>query len=489
MRLIIPGLVGALIGYITNYLAIKMLFRPYNEIRIFGLKIPFTPGLIPKEKKRIAKSIGETVGSHLLTHDLIIETLYSKRVNDEIESYLKKKFYLIKNSNKNIKDVIEDFGLKFDKIENNLSNMFSDFLIRTIRGKFSREKIKYIIEKYIISRFENIISIPILDNMIDNIDKIFEDVTLKNNIKSKVTKWVATLNADEKLLIQVIPVEITNKIKRLIYENGEKQSQFLLNIIRKKEVRDEIKEYISYMIEQNLGRFAAMLIPMNNISERILISFEAFLQNPDNYTKVSTFFENIADMVLEMKISNIITSFSDESIDKAIDYIFEKPLKSILTYKNKSFFKEWIVSLIYSNKTEIGENVSDYLWSFIEVESNFNKFNNIIGKISSYVINYVANIPFSDLLLNMEFNTLKNFKEFMQKYFGEFIKDKAIAILELIDIPCIIEDRINSFEPKFAEQIIIEVANKELSAITWLGALLGGIMGLITPLLNSLLRY
>lgn len=289
MKLIIPGLVGALIGYITNYLAIKMLFRPYNEVRVFGLQIPFTPGLIPKEKKRIAKSIGKTVGSHLLTSDLIIETLYSKRVNDEIQGYLKKKFYLIKNSNKNIKDVIEDFGLKLDKIENNLSLMLSDFLIRTIRGQFSREKIKYIIEKYIISRFDNIVSITIFDNIIDNIDRIFEDATLRNNIKSKVGEWITILKDDEKLLIQVIPVEITNKIKRMIYENGEKESQFVLEIIRKQEVRDEIKEYISNIIELNLGKFAAMLIPLNNISERILISFEVFLQNPDNYSKVSTF--------------------------------------------------------------------------------------------------------------------------------------------------------------------------------------------------------
>ncbi|QCX34539.1 DUF445 family protein [Caloramator sp. E03] len=488
MKLIIPGLVGALIGYITNYLAIKMLFRPYNEVRVFGLQIPFTPGLIPKEKKRIAKSIGKTVGSHLLTSDLIIETLYSKRVNDEIQGYLKKKFYLIKNSNKNIKDVIEDFGLKLDKIENNLSLMLSDFLIRTIRGQFSREKIKYIIEKYIISRFDNIVSITIFDNIIDNIDRIFEDATLRNNIKSKVGEWITILKDDEKLLIQVIPVEITNKIKRMIYENGEKESQFVLEIIRKQEVRDEIKEYISNIIELNLGKFAAMLIPLNNISERILISFEVFLQNPDNYSKVSTFFENIADMLLEIKISDIITYFPDKSIDKAIDYIFEKPLKFILTDENKNVFKEYIRSLVDSNKIGISKSLSDYLCSFIEAEISSNDFSNVIGKISSYTINYVVNIPFSQLLLNMKFSTLKNFKEFIQLHFGEFIKDKALSIIELVDIPCIIEDRINSFDPKFAEQIIIEVANKELSAITWLGALLGGIMGLITPLLNSLLQ-
>ena len=65
MKFIMPILLGAVIGYITNWLAIKMLFRPHYEKKIFGLHIPFTLGLIPKEMNRIAKSIGETVGVHL----------------------------------------------------------------------------------------------------------------------------------------------------------------------------------------------------------------------------------------------------------------------------------------------------------------------------------------------------------------------------------------------------------------------------------------
>ena len=72
---LISALVGAVIGYITNWLAIKMLFKPHNEKRVFGIRIPFTPGLIPKEKKRIAKSIGETVSEHILTNEVIAQSL------------------------------------------------------------------------------------------------------------------------------------------------------------------------------------------------------------------------------------------------------------------------------------------------------------------------------------------------------------------------------------------------------------------------------
>ena len=54
----------------------------------------------------------------------------------------------------------------------------------------------------------------------------------------------------------------------------------------------------------------------------------------------------------------------------------------------------------------------------------------------------------------------------------------------LFNISKIVEEQINSFDVAFAEELIIEIAHKELKAITWLGAILGGIMGILSPLLQ-----
>jgi len=45
-------IIGFIIGYLTNYLAIKMLFRPRKKI--LGIQ-----GVLPKRKAKLAKSIGE----------------------------------------------------------------------------------------------------------------------------------------------------------------------------------------------------------------------------------------------------------------------------------------------------------------------------------------------------------------------------------------------------------------------------------------------
>ncbi|MBR5685072.1 MAG: DUF445 family protein [Muribaculaceae bacterium] len=69
--------VGAVIGYITNDIAIRMLFRPHQAKYIFGIHIPFTPGIIPKEKNRIAGAIGKAVSENLMNREVLEKSLLS----------------------------------------------------------------------------------------------------------------------------------------------------------------------------------------------------------------------------------------------------------------------------------------------------------------------------------------------------------------------------------------------------------------------------
>jgi uncharacterized membrane protein YheB (UPF0754 family) len=83
---LIAPLLGGLIGYITNDIAIRMLFRPRTPKYIFGVRIPFTPGLIPKEKSRIAFSIGNTISKNLMNRDVLEKTLLSDEMLCKIGS-------------------------------------------------------------------------------------------------------------------------------------------------------------------------------------------------------------------------------------------------------------------------------------------------------------------------------------------------------------------------------------------------------------------
>ena len=81
--------ISAFIGWLTNYLAIMMVFRPYKPISILGLKIH---GLIPKRKLDIAQRLAETIEKSLINKDDIAKGLKSEETLSSISKFLEEKF-------------------------------------------------------------------------------------------------------------------------------------------------------------------------------------------------------------------------------------------------------------------------------------------------------------------------------------------------------------------------------------------------------------
>ncbi|MDF2891331.1 MAG: hypothetical protein K0R80_1698 [Clostridia bacterium] len=90
LKIIIMIVVGGIIGWVTNVLAIKMLFRPIHPI-----KIPLTNfkihGLIPRRRSEIAKSIGEAVENELIKVNDIIEQLVTDESKTEVLEGIRKR--------------------------------------------------------------------------------------------------------------------------------------------------------------------------------------------------------------------------------------------------------------------------------------------------------------------------------------------------------------------------------------------------------------
>ena len=85
--------IGAIIGYTTNYIAIKMLFRPLEPKYIFGKRVPFTPGIIPRRKAQFAEALGKAVFDKFFNWDdleLVFKSdEFANRVANEIVKELR----------------------------------------------------------------------------------------------------------------------------------------------------------------------------------------------------------------------------------------------------------------------------------------------------------------------------------------------------------------------------------------------------------------
>ena len=108
LRYFLAPLLGGVIGYITNDLAIRMLFRPRREIRIGKWRVPFTPGLIPRQRQRIAASIGSVVSSELLDPATLRQTLLSENVTSALRGRIDEVFLRWRNEPRSLREKLSE---------------------------------------------------------------------------------------------------------------------------------------------------------------------------------------------------------------------------------------------------------------------------------------------------------------------------------------------------------------------------------------------
>lgn len=125
-RLIAGPAIGALIGYITNDIAVRMLFRPHRAWYIKGFHIPFTPGIIPKERGRIAREVGKAVSENLMSREVIGKNLLSDEMIGKLRSAIEKFIDRQRHNDETLGEFLGHY-LTEDEIGTALGSMRSGF--------------------------------------------------------------------------------------------------------------------------------------------------------------------------------------------------------------------------------------------------------------------------------------------------------------------------------------------------------------------------
>lgn len=184
-KLIAVPVIGAIIGYATNWIAVKMLFRPHKEVRVMGWKLPFTPGVIPKGQGRLARAVGRAVEEQLLTREVLEEELLSEEKMQKMKEMISDWVEIQKASEKTVKKVAEDLISEdsvedfIDSTEEKMTDMIFERIQEMDPGHMIAEKVlEAAKEKLAESMFGMMIGGSMLEPIAKQVeDKINEYVT------------------------------------------------------------------------------------------------------------------------------------------------------------------------------------------------------------------------------------------------------------------------------------------------------------------------
>ena len=270
---IIAPLVGSVIGYITNDLAIRMLFRPHKAKHIFGMHIPFTPGIIPKEKGRIAKAIGDVISENLMSHEVLGKYLLSDTITGKLRSGISGFFEKQKQNDETVRQFLGHY-LTEEEIDGIVYDINTG-LTKKIRNKLYDEsvgnKISHIVVEHVMHSlsgdesyglFNDVIGLPInigrgilrvVFNRLKNPTERLLSRNINEIIKNNGEDIVSNLIGDE------VDKILSTPVKGLLYG----KDKLIENIINK------VMELYRSVITENLPRVLATIDISKIVCDRI----------------------------------------------------------------------------------------------------------------------------------------------------------------------------------------------------------------------------
>lgn len=256
------GLIGALIGGVTNAVAIRMLFRPHEARYVGKFRIPFTPGLIPKRKPELARQVGKIVDEHLLTPESIEQKLNEPEFRNEIETVLQEK------------------AKKW---------IYSDLIVNDLLEKMHFSKAGMKIEEKVNQW---------IDQKYSTIKDFYVDQTIKESLP---VEW---LDRAEKKIPDVSAYILQKGIDYFSSEEGRYRV--------KKMTDDFLGEWGKF------GSMIQMVLGNTSLEDKIRPEIIKFLTSPGTKDLLDTILKNEWSKVIEWKWSQLLEQFSDEKAVRKI---------------------------------------------------------------------------------------------------------------------------------------------------------------------------
>lgn len=287
-------LVGAVIGYITNWIAVKMLFKPSKAIYIGKFKLPFTPGIIPKNQERLAVGISTTIANSLLNEDILKENLLSEDIKDQISESIDNFLNSNETSPVSLIDLINktEHSEELNQTIDNLVTTITNSILSTIKEANLAQTISTEVEKAVEDYMEKnlltrIAKKPILSSLTKNLEPQVNNYIETNGeklihdmVEKELTKYLNTSSLDLRDFIKNSNIDIKSIILSLYTSIiSSKLSSILDTINITKVIENKIKSMDSKEIEKlvlsiiskelnalvNLGAIIGFILGLGNI--------------------------------------------------------------------------------------------------------------------------------------------------------------------------------------------------------------------------------
>ncbi|GAB4338638.1 MAG: DUF445 family protein [Desulfobulbaceae bacterium] len=520
-----PPLVGAFIGYLTNRIAIRMLFRPLRKWRLLGIPIPMTPGVIPAKRHELAVNIGEMVGTHLLTSRDIGAALSEERFQEHLVSRIEK-------------TLDELFSRDFGPVPTLVPERFQSYFkvgVRTVRFRLRSAIHSYLesdefaaaLERTLHEQMEEVGGRP-LNSIVSAEERkavyAFLEHFMTDLLAGEETEaWLARFLRDHfrraleegKRPVDYIPSQLHGFIGESITRHAPAMIRQLARLLAEPPVRERIIRAVRGGVDDfisslgPIGALAGSFLDMNALEDRVrdyLVSREdeirAWLENPQVQERFAEVLREQVEKLLARPLADLAGDLDGERLagicgetarqilglirspgvvetmtamlGENLEHIFQGGERSSGEVADRILGPETVAGL---QKTVVGETVA---------LARSKKTKNLVDRAVNELFDTMLARPVGVLADLLPPGVRRGIADYAVLLVNRVMVREVPGLVDSLEISRIVTEKVDSLDLLRLERLLLSIMEEQFKYINLFGALLGFVIGLANLLLLHL---
>jgi uncharacterized membrane protein YheB (UPF0754 family) len=522
--LAVPPLLGALIGYITNLIAIRMLFRPLRPWRVVGLRVPLTPGIIPAKRGELAAKMGSMVGSHLLTSSDVGRALEKTAFQRELKQAVGEKLDGFFG---------RELGPLATLVPGDFSQRFRE-LVELLRWKAIRVVFEYLeseafaerLQSYLQGKEDQLLAQDLSGSLSPErfnelrrhfdgqIENFLQSEDLAEGVARFVDQRVEGWLASQRPLRELLPADLVE----LLLEQLEKELPGLLEKLGGLMHDPDFRARLVTRAKAGIDRFLDSLGGLTGL-------LAGFIDLKALYAKIPAFLDQAGDEIAQLLKEEKTQQQIAALLRSRLTALLERPLASYLEHVPyekvagvRQFLRDKAVATLQGPKAAAGarhlldqglnrikdrsfrslleawlppgrldetrRQLHQQILQALRSPAARRTLEDLLGEKLEY---WIFQQPLGKLSTRVPADVREELETGLCAQLVELLKKEVPPLVETLNVARMVEEKVNGLDILQVEGLLLGIMQEQFKYINLFGALLGGLIGLMNLFLLRLI--
>ena len=518
---ILPPLLGAIIGYVTNRIAIKMLFRPLNPKRFLGVRVPLTPGVIPRNRFDLARTIAKMVSEQLLSPQALGEQLDTPEFRRNLAVWIGERRRALMQRPIGFQASNGQFaGQSGHETSADRTGASPDALLEEVLAAFlgspqCARMVQSLAEQVASElggkRISDITTPDLLADFVHlNVLPALKSPELEDTASEFVSNWLREQLSQNRRLREYLTPENLEAIQVLISNNLPTATWLVFNWLRQPDMSRKLVQIGQEWVEDTVrhqglltrailslsGKKEEAIRDMPNVIGGLIDEAERSLSTPEMQAIIAEAVGVTLERISGRRIKWLIgrneqtiywmadraTRGAFKALSETSEATVREAAASFYEKNSQATVGELAERTLGVQATVISGVTSNLMLGYLTAPETPSR---IVGMTRQAGGNGDGDPVTLEELIPLSEETAESIDEYLSGQLVSFLGGQLPELSRIIDVETLITNRINSFDVREVEQLVMSISGKHLRWINWFGAALGAIIGLIQLAINS----